>query len=88
MRTLEEIKIELLTENHIRQYEINGEVFDMTDAEFNQAIEKKAEMILAQEQDAAEKEAIRQAKISAYQKLGLTEAEIEALLPSPKSAEE
>ena len=36
----------------------------------------------------AEVEATRAAKISAYQKLGLTEAEIEALLPSPKPAEE
>ena len=88
MKTLEEIKAELLATNPSRKYIENDEEFEQTDAEFNQAIEKKAEMILAQEQDASEKEAIRQAKISAYQKLGLTEAEIEALLPSPKSAEE
>jgi len=88
MKTLQEIKAELLAENHSRQYELNGEVFNLTDGEFNEAIANKAEMILAQEQYAAEKEAIRQAKISAYQKLGLTEAEIEALLPSPKPAEE
>ena len=32
----------------------------------------------------AQIEETRQLKISAYQKLGLTEAEIEALLPTPK----
>ena len=36
----------------------------------------------AKAQRKAEAEAARTAKISAYQKLGLTEAEIEALLPS------
>ena len=88
MRTLQEIKSELLSQSHSRQYQINDEIYTMTDAEFDEAIDKKAEMILAYEKYAAEKEAIRQAKISAYQKLGLTEAEIEALLPSPKPAEE
>lgn len=39
----------------------------------------------AQEESAIQARAL---KISAYQKLGLTEAEIEALLPSPKPAEE
>jgi hypothetical protein len=39
---------------------------------------------LAKEQAQTEAEALRQSKISAYQKLGLTEAEIEALLPTPK----
>ncbi len=34
--------------------------------------------------DKAKAEETRQLKISAYQKLGLTEAEIEALLPTPK----
>ena len=84
MKTFEQIKSELLSENHSRQYQINDEIFTMTDAEFDEAIDKKAQMILAYEKFAAEQEIIRQAKISAYQKLGLTEAEIEALLPSLK----
>ena len=33
----------------------------------------------------AQIEETRQLKVSAYQKLGLTEAEIEALLPTPKT---
>lgn len=82
MKTIEQIKNEIIAFNPSRQYEINGLVFDLTDAEYNEAINNKAEMILAQEQDAVEKEAIRQAKISAYEKLGLTQAEIEALIPS------
>lgn len=48
--------------------------------------QRDAEVVawLAQEAQAkADAEALRQTKIAAYQKLGLTEAEIEALLPPP-----
>ena len=85
MRTLQEIKAELLTQNILRKYILNDEEFELTDSEFNKAIEDKAKMILEQEQDAAEKEAIRQAKISAYTKLGLTADEIAVLLDDNKS---
>lgn len=44
-----------------------------------------ADARLAKEQAKAEAEAARQTKISAYKKMGLTDAEIEALMPTPKS---
>lgn len=53
---------------------------EMTDAEFEiYEANKQARL-----NDQAQIEEARQLKISAYQKLGLTEAEIEALLPTPK----
>jgi hypothetical protein len=39
---------------------------------------------LAKEQAKIDAEKLRLTKIAAYEKLGLTEAEIEALLPTPK----
>lgn len=50
------------------QAQRNGEV--------NAWLEKEAQV-------KADAEALRQTKIAAYKKLGLTEAEIEALLPAP-----
>lgn len=87
MKTLEEIKEELLAENPSRIYVVNDEEFEQSDEEFDKAIENKAKMLLVQQDYEIAKEAERQAKISAYHKLGLTEAEIEALLPTPKPAD-
>lgn len=62
-------------------------VRDMTPEE---VAEREAQVALnaarkaQEEQEAAEARAI---KVSAYQKLGLSEAEIEALLPTPKPIE-
>jgi hypothetical protein len=85
MRTLEEIKKELLAENHSRIATINNLEIELSEAEFIESINKKAEMVFVQEKEAAEKEAIKQAKISAYTKLGLTADEIAALLDDNKS---
>ncbi len=52
--------------------------------DYEATIAEWADNRLAKEQAKAEIEAARQTKISAYQKLGLTEAEIEALAPAPK----
>jgi hypothetical protein len=52
--------------------------------EYKAQIAEWADARLAKEQAKAEAELARQTKISAYEKLGLTEAEIEALLPTPK----
>jgi hypothetical protein len=52
--------------------------------EYEAKINEWADARLAKEQAKADAEALLQSKISAYQKLGLTEAEIEALLPTPK----
>jgi len=44
---------------------------------------EKADWVAEKEQEKLEAAQLRQTKISAYEKLGLTEAEIEALLPTP-----
>lgn len=63
-------------------------VREMTDEEQAQRnAEIEAEKIAKAKKEAEALE-VKAAKLSAYQKLGLTEAEIEALLPSPKSARE
>jgi hypothetical protein len=65
---------------------ITGETIirEMTDEEQAQRnAEVAAYLAEKQAKEQAEAEA-RAIKISAYQKLGLTEAEIEALLPTPK----
>ena len=57
---------------------------EMTDEEQAQRDAEVAENESKQAQAEAEAEALRATKIAAYQKLGLSEAEIEALLPSTK----
>ena len=57
---------------------------EMTDDEQAQRNTEAAQAIEQKAQAKAEAEVLRATKISAYQKLGLTEAEIEALLPTPK----
>ena len=52
--------------------------------EYESTIAQWADARLAKEQAKSEAEEARQIKISAYEKLGLTKAEIEALLPTPK----
>ena len=80
MRTIEQIKADILAANPSRKYIINDEEFEQTDAEFEEAVQKRAEMEYEQQ---VYLEKIRQeklAKISGYRKLGLTDAEITALL--------
>jgi hypothetical protein len=57
---------------------------DMTEAEQAEYNQQIAEDSIAKEQAKAEAESLRNTKIGAYKKLGLTDDEIEALLPSPK----
>jgi hypothetical protein len=57
---------------------------ELSAAEYEAQIAEWATARLAKEQAKADAEALLQSKISAYEKLGLTEAEIEALLPTPK----
>jgi len=52
--------------------------------DYETTIAQWADARLAKEQAKSEAEALRQTKISAYKKLGLTEAEIEALVPAPQ----
>ena len=58
---------------------------ELTADEYEAQIDEWADARLAKEQAKAEAEAARQTKISAYKKIGLTDAEIEALMPTPKS---
>ena len=55
MKTLEEIKAELLAEQHTKTFELNGEVVELTDAEFEQSVDDRGKMILDQETKEAEK---------------------------------
>lgn len=56
---------------------------EMTATELAELNEFQSKATAAREARIAEQEKLKQNKISAYQKLGLTEAEIEALLPAP-----
>lgn len=55
----------------------------MTAEEQAQKDAQEAAWLAEQAKLKADAEALRQTKIAAFQKLGLTEAEIEALLPTP-----
>jgi hypothetical protein len=63
--------------------QINDDVFTLDENEYEAIIDAWANAILSKEAAKLEAEQARATKISAYQKLGLTEAEIEALLPTP-----
>lgn len=59
------------------------EIVELTGQELQEYQERIANDAVVKAQEIADKEQARQIKISAYQKLGLTEAEIESLLPTP-----
>ena len=65
---------------------VTGEnvVREMTTAEQTQRNAEVKAWLDAKENAKLEAEQLKQTKIAAYQKLGLNEAEIEALLPTPK----
>lgn len=82
--TREEIINQLKLENPTLTYGDNDEVFVMSPEDYETTIESWADARIAKAQAKAEAEALRAAKIAAYEKLGLSETEIEALLPTPK----
>ena len=84
MKTLNEIRNEIAAQNHSRISIVNDVEIELTNEEFEASLDAKAQMIFEQEQDSLQKDIVLQAKISAYEKLGLTEVEIEALLTTPK----
>ncbi len=57
---------------------------ELSTEEYEAQIAEWADARLAKLQAKADAEALRQTKISAYEKLGLTKSEIEALLPISK----
>jgi hypothetical protein len=62
-------------------YGVNDEVFEMSAEDYERTLGEWADAVLAKKAREDEAEAARQAKIAAYEKLGLTAEEIEALLP-------
>ena len=64
--------------------QVDNEIITLEQDEYETTIDNWAIATIAKEQAKAEADALRQTKILAYQKLGLTEAEIEALLPTSK----
>lgn len=80
----EQLIAELKTQYPTLSYGINDETFKMSAEEYEETISLWADARIAKAQAKAQEEALRATKIAAYQKMGLTEAEIEALLPTPK----
>jgi hypothetical protein len=83
MITKEEKIAELKAKSPTLQEGINDTVRTLTNEEYEATIEAWADAWLAKEQAKIDAENARQLKISAYEKLGLTPEEIEALLPTP-----
>ena len=80
MKTLEEIKNDLIAQNHSTIYTFNDEQIQMTESEIEKAIQDRAEMEYAQQVHFEELKNAKLAKISAYRKLGLEDAEIAAVM--------
>lgn len=79
MKTLAEIKAELLAAKHTKTFELNGEVVELSNEEFEQSLNDRAIMIFDQETKKAEE---LTAKSTAEQKLaalGLTADDLKAL---------
>jgi len=77
MKTKEEIKNDILATNPSRKYIINDEEFEMSDEEFNDAVDKRIDMEFEQQNRSAE---ITAAKSAILEKLGITEEEAKLLL--------
>jgi hypothetical protein len=80
MKTKEQIKADILASNPSRNYVVNGETFEQTDSEFEEAIEQRAQMEYEQLVFLAAEKAKKEAKVSGYRKLGLSDLEIIAIL--------
>lgn len=63
--------------------QIDNDVITLKQDEYEATIDAWADATIAKQLAELQAEQARQTKISAYEKLGLTEAEIEALLPTP-----
>jgi helix-turn-helix protein len=80
MKTIEEINADILATNPSRTYVLNDETFEQTDSEFEDAVQKRAEMEFQQQVFLAQQQAEKATKVSAYRKLGLSDAEILAIV--------
>jgi hypothetical protein len=86
IKTIEELKAEIIASNPSRKYIINDEEFTQTDAEFEDAVQKRAEYehsILLKQAEQQEKEAALAAQKAAAEAklaaLGLTADDLKAL---------
>ncbi len=80
MKTIEEIKNDILATNPSRIFTFNGEETEISDEEFAKAVQDRAEMEYAQQVHLEEVKQKQLAKISGYQKLGLDNSEIVAIM--------
>lgn len=79
MKTIEQIKADILATNPSRIYEINGEQFEQTDAEFNNAVDKRAEMEYEQLLTIAQIQAAKETALEKLAALGLTADDLKVL---------
>jgi hypothetical protein len=79
MKTIEQIKADILATNPSRIYEINGEQFEQTDAEFNDAVDKRAEMEYEQLLTIAQIQAAKETALEKLAALGLTADDLKVL---------
>jgi hypothetical protein len=80
MKTVEQIKTDILATNPSRIFTQNGEEIEMSDAEFAKAVQDRAEMEYAQQVHLEEVKQKQLSKVSGYQKLGLDNSEIIAIM--------
>jgi hypothetical protein len=79
MKTVEQIKAEILASNPSRKYIINDEEFEQSEAEFQETIQLKAERDFAAQEALAKIEADKEAAQAKLAVLGLTVDDLKAL---------
>jgi hypothetical protein len=80
MKTLEEIKNDLIASNPSTIYTFNGEEIQMSESEIEKAINDRAQMEYDQQVYREELKNAKLAKIAAYRKLSLEDAEIASVM--------
>jgi hypothetical protein len=80
MKTLEEIKNDLIASNPSTIYTFNGEEFQMSKEEIDKAIQDRAQMEYNQQVYLEELKQAQLSKVAAYHKLGLENSEIIAIM--------
>lgn len=84
MKTIEEIKTELLSQEHSRIFTQNGVKIEMTEEEFIEAINQRAEVLFAKQNYEAELEAkaveAKAKREALLERLGINEEEARLLL--------
>jgi lipoate-protein ligase A len=79
METKEQIKARIINSNPSRISTVNYQEIELSDDEFNDAVEKRAEMEYEQQLKAKEVEEAKAAALAKLEALGLNEADLKAL---------